>query len=535
MPVYSLAELPIYGGSMNTVSPSPALAYDLDEMMSHGGELWEKLRGARIFVTGGTGFFGRWLLESFVHINRAKNLGASMVVLSRDPAAFEAVAPHLLAGGEVTLMQGDVRYFTPPAGPFTHIIHAATESSGAQKLHSRIHMMDTILIGTRRMLDFAREMGNPRMLYVSTGAVYGGMRASALPIAEKDAIGPLTMDVNIEYAESKRMAEALCGIYHREFGLPVTIARGFAFVGPHLPLDEHFAIGNFIRDALAGKPIHVNGDGTAVRSYLYASDLARWLWTVLLTGTPAHPYNVGSDEAVSIAQLAEQVRQVVNPNVKVEIAAKSVADAPLNAQVPEITRAASELGLRPVVGLEEAVRRTAEWNRAQHANMAAKPQKSIPILAKPDAVVFDFDGVMTDNRVAVLQDGREAVFCNRSDGLGISMVKKLGIPLLVLSTEKNPVVAARCKKLGLECIQGSDAKEVALAAWLAEHNYSPARTVYLGNDINDLGCLKMVGFPVVVNDAYEDVKRVATLVLTRRGGNGAVRELCDRICAAQQV
>ena len=550
------------------------LAYDLDAVVQIMGQRWYDLAGARLFVTGGTGFVGRWLLETFAWANRVLGLGAHAVVLSRDPVAFAARAPHLTEDPSITVIAGDVRSFEAPSGPFTHVIHAATDSSVSQHPHDPLRMVDTIVTGTRNVLEFARANGSPRMVYVSSGAVYGRSRSSATLCAEDDRSAPLVTDSTIEYDEAKRMAEALCALYAREHALPVSIARGFTFVGPHLPLDQHFAVGNFIRDALNGDPIRVSGDGLAVRSYLYTADLAVWLWTILLRGEMGRPYNVGSDEVISIADLAHLVSEVVNPASAVAVGQMPVQGAPLNFMAPDTTRARTELGLTATVSLAEAIRRTADWNRMETAASVAlqnpatvtpavsssravspsdtdvpepvnsgDPTRSGELMplrapldadalstwAAIDAIVFDFDGVMTDNRVAVFQDGREAVLCDRSDGLGIGRLRALGLPMLVLSTEVNPVVAARCSKLKLECLQGIDVKEEALAAWLAERDYDPARTIYVGNDINDLGCLRLVGCPVAVGDAYDEVKAIARLILKRPGGHGAVRELADVI------
>ncbi len=147
------------------------------------------------------------------------------------------------------------------------------------------------------------------------------------------------------------------------------------------------------------------------------------------------------------------------------------------------------------------------------------------LLHSVEAVVFDFDGVFTDNRVIVFDDGREAVLCNRSDGLAIARLRKTGLPLLVLSTETNPVVSARCVKLGLECAQGIDSKIGYLRAWASRHNLPLSRIAYVGNDTNDLECMGAVGCPVAVADAYPEVLRVAKIVLSTRGGEGALREL----------
>ena len=148
-----------------------------------------------------------------------------------------------------------------------------------------------------------------------------------------------------------------------------------------------------------------------------------------------------------------------------------------------------------------------------------------------EAVIFDFDGVFTDNNVIVDEDGKEAVTCNRSDGFGISILKKSGLHLLVLSTEKNPVVFKRCEKLGIPCVHGIDDKKTFLSAWLREHDIDCNNAIFVGNDVNDSECLTFVGCGVVVADAHEEVKRISKIILKNNGGKGAVRELCDMIIA----
>ncbi|MDX6744643.1 acylneuraminate cytidylyltransferase [Actinocorallia sp. A-T 12471] len=148
-----------------------------------------------------------------------------------------------------------------------------------------------------------------------------------------------------------------------------------------------------------------------------------------------------------------------------------------------------------------------------------------------DAVVTDFDGVHTDDRAGVGQDGGETVTVSREDGMGVSLLRKAGVPLLILSTETNPVVAARAAKLRVPVLHGIADKAAALDRWLRDEGLDPARVAYVGNDVNDLGCLALVGWPVAVPDAHPDVIAAARLVLTRPGGAGAVREICDLVVA----
>ncbi|HJR58772.1 MAG TPA: HAD hydrolase family protein [Vicinamibacterales bacterium] len=149
-------------------------------------------------------------------------------------------------------------------------------------------------------------------------------------------------------------------------------------------------------------------------------------------------------------------------------------------------------------------------------------------------VAFDFDGVFTDNAVYVSQDGTEAVRCVRSDGIGLQTLTALGIATLVISTETNPVVGARSRKLSLRCIQGCDDKLAALESVLAELGLTRGEAAFVGNDINDLECLEAVGLPIVVADAHDDVIPHAVYRTKTRGGHGAVREVCDLIAAVRR-
>lgn len=342
----------------------PLSSEDLEHIFNHTLPLWDRVRGRRIFLSGGTGFFGAWLLESLIYCNRKLDLDLSATVLSRNPDAFTARMPHL-ADPAIELLRGDVRDFAFPGASFEFVLHAAVSTS-ADAGHQPSELLSTLIDGTERVLELAKTRGTRKFLFVSSGAVYGKQPEHLSHIQETYLGAPDWLDPNAAYGEGKRIAEQMCSLTARESGFDLAIARCFAFVGPHLPLDQHFAIGNFIADALAGRNIAVRGDGTAMRSYLYAADLAIWLWTLLLAESPSPQpvaVNVGSGEAISIADLARLVVDELNPSLKVEFAQTPLAGAPRAQYVPNVEKAESVFGLRPAINLREAIRRTADWYR----------------------------------------------------------------------------------------------------------------------------------------------------------------------------
>ena len=336
---------------------------DLNHILDHTRELWEELRGERIFVTGGTGFFGSWLMESLAWANERLGLDASAVVLTRDPESARQKVPVLANSPTIQLIQGDIRTFAFPAGAFQFIIHAATQASAKLTAEDPVLMFNTIVEGTRHILEFARQCGVKELLFTSSGAVYGVQPPRLSNLPEDFSGSPDPTQSASAYGEGKRAAETLVVLHANQIGYEVKIARGFAFVGPHLPLKTHFAIGNFIQDGLNGGPITVKGDGTARRSYLHAADLTIWLWTILMKGASGRPYNVGSEESIAIAELARKVAGHFDPGMHVHILGKPILQKPLEQYVPDTSRARTELHLEQLILLDEAIARTISFYR----------------------------------------------------------------------------------------------------------------------------------------------------------------------------
>jgi nucleoside-diphosphate-sugar epimerase len=336
------------------------LANDLDSVLERTRDLWTDMLGQRILITGATGFFGCWLLESFAWANRRLNLNAHAVAMARHPQTLKERAPHLARDSAITPLAADVQSDSFPRNTFSHVIHAATEASTILNRETPLVMFDTIVTGTRRALEFAAAHSVRKFLFVSSGAVYGTQPPQLTHVPESFSGGPDPLDPANAYAEGKRAAELMCSLT-ASAGLDITIARCFAFVGPYMKLDAHFAIGNFIGDCLHSRPILVQADGSAVRSYLYASDLMVWLWTILLRGESRRAYNVGSEEALNIAGLAREVAATLAPEVDVNIVSPATPGMAAHRYVPSTARARDELGLRAEVPLREAIRRTHDW------------------------------------------------------------------------------------------------------------------------------------------------------------------------------
>jgi len=297
----------------------------------------------RLLVTGGTGFFGKSILDYRLrHPEFLRDV--RIAILSRHPESFVRENPVLANQPGVSFVRGDVRDFPADAvGACDTVIHAAT---AAVTTISDDEMTSTIVEGTRHVLDIAKTLEVKRLLFTSSGAVYGPRFDRS---DESCPLAPTTA-----YGRGKLAAERMCV----DSGVPTCLARCFAFTGPHLNRRIHFAIGNFIQDCLDNRTIIIKGDGTPLRSYLYADDLVEWLFTILEHGKENRPYNVGSPDGISIRELAETVRSALGTDNAMEVTGMPDGHPP-SVYVPDVTRAMTELGLSVKVSLRNAIRLSA--------------------------------------------------------------------------------------------------------------------------------------------------------------------------------
>lgn len=324
---------------------------DLDEILLRGGNDIRRWAGARLLITGGTGFVGKWLTSALLHAEDRMGLGMRLVVVTRSPSR----APVHPA---VDVVVSDVRDL-PPLGSFDAVIAGAASSAAAPGSVDAAppSIASTVFADVTQAL---RAASGGRLLLLSSGAVYGSGLGGA--VAEDAPSAPDTADPRTTYGQAKRLAETLCAAATAAGEVETVAARIFTLLGPQLPLDAHFAAGNILGDVLARRPIRILGDGTAVRSHLYAADLVVWLWRLLGSGRPGAAYNVGSPRAVTIRDLAELAATYAEPPVPVHVLGRPGLTS---TYLPDIRRAATELDLAAWTSLPEAIERTLIFHRGR--------------------------------------------------------------------------------------------------------------------------------------------------------------------------
>lgn len=339
---------------------------DLNLVLSETPDVWRTLRGARVLITGATGFIGSWLVEAIQQANDALSADIRMVAISRSPDKARAVAPQVFNRADIEFISGDIRAPLPNGlGRIDACIHAATDvGSPIQRADPR-EIFDVCLDGSRMALNHARHGQSRYFLQLSSGAVYGRQPSSMVRVPEQYNGAPDCTDLSSAYGEGKRAAEWLACALASESGMALSIARIFALIGPNMPLDGSFAAGNFINDTLHARPIDVQGDGRTVRSYLYAADACIWLLRMLVNGTPkGQAYNLGSEQEITIGDLAHLIAQSGQPTSPVNIGTPAPDNAPPPPRyVPDTSKARTELGVREYTPLSLAIEKTIAWNQ----------------------------------------------------------------------------------------------------------------------------------------------------------------------------
>ncbi len=346
---------------------------DAEAVLQGRVERLAPLRGQHLFITGGTGFLGTWLLELAKVLNEKHQFGLRVTVFSRNPETWAARWPHLGREKWVTLQAGDIRSLAEFPRDVRYVIHAAALTDRRVFASNPSAVAETNSVGTMRVLRAATLLEDvQKFVLLSSGLVSGGQPWD-LPRITEDFVGVMKCgDVNTVYPESKRLAEVVAQCAISESKLPVVTLRPFAFVGPYQSLQLPWAVTDFIRDSFRGGPIRIMGDGATVRSIMYYSDFAHGVLLALAAGKPRTTYNLGSDEPVELLTLARKITKYFDPVPEIKLRLGQ-AGHDRNRLVPDTTRLAQELGFRATVPLDAALQKTIEWHRLTHGWLSDPP------------------------------------------------------------------------------------------------------------------------------------------------------------------
>lgn len=322
------------------------------------------LQGECIFITGGTGFVGTWLTELVAFLNDTYNFNTKLILLSGRSHSFSAKAPHLARRKDVVLVEQDIRSLLDIPSDVSWIIHAAANPDNRLHASDPLKTMDVIVKGTESVLAAATRLQDlKKFLNISSGLVYG-LQPLELETISENFRGILDFtSIGSAYAEAKRIGETLCAVYRNQHRLPIVNSRPFAFIGPYQLLDRPWAINNFIRDSLLGGTIRILGDGETIRSYMYPSDMALWLLTILTNGQIGSNYNVGSPDELTLKGLASKISNHFSPPPEIVLRSSEMTTLKRSKFVPDVSLASQELKLSLTVDIEESIKRTIMWNR----------------------------------------------------------------------------------------------------------------------------------------------------------------------------
>jgi len=332
---------------------------DIDFIFSKCKQINLIFEGKRIFITGGTGFIGVWFLEYF-HKLKKTGIDVEVCVLTRSIQAFKKKSLRRFEEYNFNFIESDIVNFENKQQKFDYIIHAATDASAELNEKNPVAMFSTIVDGTMNLLEQLKYTSLEKVLFLSSGAVYGKQPQDILRISEETKSAPDNLNPVNTYAEAKRAAELLCAIYSKQYNLNFSIARIFSTFGPLLPISNHFAIGNFIKNAITDKKITIKSDGMAIRSNLYIADSIIWLLNILIFGKVSEAYNVGSEYEYSIKELAYMIAKQFN--CEVEILGQTEPGWNSGRYVPSTSKIRNQLGVKEFFNLRDSIIKMHRFN-----------------------------------------------------------------------------------------------------------------------------------------------------------------------------
>lgn len=347
-----------------SINMNESILDDYNQVVSDQAHTFLNLKNNVVVITGGTGFVGTWITGLIAFLNDQYAFNTQIILIARDMDRFKKQKPHLANRRDVRLITTDVRYLHELPTETNWLIHAAGTPDNRSHSTSPLETMAVIANGTQSVLRAVERCSDFKMLLnVSSGLIYGTQPLDHARINECFMGAPKCGTVSSAYAEAKRYAETLCHASRSQSRIPIVTARPFAFMGPYQSIETPWALNNFIKDVLTGQTIRVLGDGQTVRSYMYASDMAFWLLTLLTRGASGDVYNVGSPHAVTLSELAQLIVDECGAPCAIQLNASSSHHLQNTRFVPDVVFAQEKLQLNVSVQLRNAIKKTLYWNK----------------------------------------------------------------------------------------------------------------------------------------------------------------------------
>lgn len=344
--------------------PIDFILEDYQQVVANKAPTLSGLKNSVVVITGGTGFVGTWLAGCIAFLNDTYAFNTQIILIAKNIDEFKRNKQHLAKRSDLKLIAADIRYLHELPTETNWLIHAA--GTPDNRIHSTYPMetMSVIAHGTQAVLRAVERCSQFRMLLnISSGLIYGTQPLDHECLHETYNGAPKCSTVSSAYAEAKRYAETLCHASRSQSRIPIITTRPFAFMGPYQSIETPWALNNFIKDAFTGQTIRVLGDGKTVRSYMYASDMAFWLLSMLTQGESGQVYNIGSPHPITLGELAHLIAEHNHKPLDIQLNASSSHSVHNTRFVPDISTAEQSLNLSITVDINHAIKRTLEWNR----------------------------------------------------------------------------------------------------------------------------------------------------------------------------
>lgn len=340
-----------------------AIKLDVNEILEGNIDRLVAMKNKSIFITGASGFVGKWVVELLNHLNSNYQFNVQIFAYSRTIKEQSKAYPEIFNKKNIQLIQGDIKNLTEIDSSVSYVLHLAGSPDSRDHASDPVKVMNDIYIGTNKVLDASIRLDKlSNFTLFSSGLVYGTQPFSAPDITEESFYGLNCSSLNSAYSESKRAAESMAQSYRSLYKIPLTVMRPFASIGPYQSIDRPWAINNFIRDCLFSQPIRILGDEETIRSYMYPSEMAYWTLLALLNPVSGSSFNLGSSDGKTLRTIAQIVEHSFDKRNGI-ISTVPVHSGLLTKFVPSISRFESSFNVKMKINTQTAIEKTIRWHR----------------------------------------------------------------------------------------------------------------------------------------------------------------------------